>query len=795
MSEAKHLTVGVTGMTCAGCSSRVEKVLNKMDGVEAQVNLTTEKATVNYDPASVTVEDITSKIENMGYGVLTQKTEFDIEGMTCAACSSRIEKVLNKQPGVKQATVNLAAESAVVEYNPNTLEIPDIIGRIKKLGYGANEKSDTGDASENQKEKQVKEMKFKLVLSALLSLPLLVTMLDHLLGVSLPALFMNPWFQFALATPIQFYVGRQFYTGAYRSLRSGGANMDVLVALGTSAAYFYSLYEAFLTIGNPGYMPHLYFETSAIIITLILFGKYLELTAKSRTKTAISKLLNLQAKQARVIRNGEEQMVAIEEVRSGDHLIVKPGEKIPVDGIIVKGRTSVDESMITGESIPIEKNMNADVIGSTMNKNGTVEMKATKVGKDTALASIIKAVEDAQGSKAPIQRLADVISGYFVPIVVIIAVLTFIVWITLVSPGNFEPALVAAIAVLVIACPCALGLATPTSIMVGTGKSAENGILFKGGEHLEQTHKLNTIVFDKTGTITKGKPEVTNFTGDDVTLQFLASAEKGSEHPLAEAIVAYATEKGVDMLDTDDFTAIPGHGIKAAISGKEVLVGTRKLMRDHHIEMSNVDKKMAEYESEGKTAMLISVDGRFSGIVAVADTVKDSAIEAVKQLKEQNLEVFMLTGDNERTAKAIAKQVGIDEVIAEVPPEQKADKVKEIQLQGKKVAMVGDGINDAPALATADIGIAIGTGTEVAIEAADVTILGGELLLIPKAIKMSHATIRNIRQNLFWAFAYNSAGIPIAAAGLLAPWVAGAAMAFSSVSVVTNSLRLKRVKI
>ncbi len=795
MSEAKHLTVGVTGMTCAGCSSRVEKVLNKMDGVEAQVNLTTEKATVNYDPASVTVEDITSKIENMGYGVLTQKTEFDIEGMTCAACSSRIEKVLNKQPGVKQATVNLAAESAVVEYNPNTLEIPDIIGRIKKLGYEANEKSNTGDASENQKEKQIKEMKFKLVLSALLSLPLLVTMLDHLLGVSLPALFMNPWFQFALATPIQFYVGRQFYTGAYRSLRSGGANMDVLVALGTSAAYFYSLYEAFLTIGNPGYMPHLYFETSAIIITLILFGKYLELTAKSRTKTAISKLLNLQAKQARVIRNGEEQMVAVEEVRSGDHLIVKPGEKIPVDGIIVKGRTSVDESMITGESIPIEKNMNADVIGSTMNKNGTVEMKATKVGKDTALASIIKAVEDAQGSKAPIQRLADVISGYFVPIVVIIAVLTFIVWITLVSPGNFEPALVAAIAVLVIACPCALGLATPTSIMVGTGKSAENGILFKGGEHLEQTHKLNTIVFDKTGTITKGKPEVTNFTGDDVTLQFLASAEKGSEHPLAEAIVAYATEKGVDMLDTDDFTAIPGHGIKAAISGKEVLVGTRKLMRDHHIEMSNVDKKMAEYESEGKTAMLISVDGRFSGIVAVADTVKDSAIEAVKQLKEQNLEVFMLTGDNERTAKAIAKQVGIDEVIAEVLPEQKADKVKEIQLQGKKVAMVGDGINDAPALATADIGIAIGTGTEVAIEAADVTILGGELLLIPKAIKMSHATIRNIRQNLFWAFAYNSAGIPIAAAGLLAPWVAGAAMAFSSVSVVTNSLRLKRVKI
>lgn len=795
MNEAKHLTIGVTGMTCSGCSSRVEKVLNKMDGVDAQVNLTTEKATINYNPDAVSAEDITSKIENMGYGVLTQKTEFDVQGMTCAACSSRIEKVLNKQAGVKQASVNLATESAVVEYNPNTLEIPDIIGRIKKLGYDANEKTDANAAAEDQKEKEIKEMKFKLVLSVILSLPLLVTMLDHLLGISLPSILMNPWFQLALATPIQFYVGWQFYTGAYRSLRSGGANMDVLVALGTSAAYFYSVYEGLLTIGNPGYTPHLYFETSAIIITLILFGKYLEINAKSRTKTAISKLLNLQAKQARVLKDGEEQMMPIEEVQTGDHLIVKPGEKIPVDGIVVKGRTSVDESMITGESIPIEKNENANVIGSTMNKNGTVEIEATKVGKDTALASIIKVVEDAQGSKAPIQRLADVISGYFVPIVVVIAILTFTVWITLVSPGNLEPALVAAIAVLVIACPCALGLATPTSIMVGTGKSAETGILFKGGEHLEQTHKLNAIILDKTGTITKGKPEVTDFTGDAETLQLLASAEKGSEHPLAEAIVAYATEKDIEMIDPDDFKAIPGHGIKAEISGKEILVGTRKLMRDHHIDISTAEKEMTKYERNGKTAMLIAIDEEFSGIVAVADTVKETAKKAIQQLKEQDLEVIMLTGDNERTAEAIARQVGIDQVIAEVLPEEKAERVKEIQLQGKKVAMVGDGINDAPALATADIGIAIGTGTEVAIEAADVTILGGDLLLIPKAIKMSHATIKNIRQNLFWAFAYNSAGIPIAAVGLLAPWVAGAAMAFSSVSVVTNSLRLKRVKI
>lgn len=448
-----------------------------------------------------------------------------------------------------------------------------------------------------------------------------------------------------------------------------------------------------------------------------------------------------------------------------------------------------------GESIPIEKDSGAKLIGSTINKNGSIEMEATKVGKDTALASIVKVVEEAQGSKAPIQRLADVISGYFVPIVVGIAILTFIIWITLVQPGHLEPALVAAIAVLVIACPCALGLATPTSIMVGTGKAAESGILFKGGEHLEGTHKLEAIVLDKTGTITKGKPEVTDFSGDEETLQLLASAEKGSEHPLAEAIVAYATENSIDFLDVDHFSAIPGHGIEATISGKNILVGNRKLMNDHQIDTTGYEEKLINYETDGKTAMLIAIDGEYRGTVAVADTIKETAPEAIKQLKDLGIEVFMLTGDNERTAKAIAKQVGIDQVIAEVLPEEKAAKVKEIQEQGKKVAMVGDGVNDAPALVIADIGIAIGTGTEVAIEAADVTILGGELLLIPKAIKISHATIRNIRQNLFWAFGYNTAGIPVAAIGLLAPWIAGAAMALSSVSVVTNSLRLKRVKL
>ncbi|APC49039.1 copper-translocating P-type ATPase [Virgibacillus halodenitrificans] len=794
MSETNHTTLGVTGMTCAACSNRVEKVLNKMDGVKAQVNLTTEKATIDYDPEKTSVDDITKKIENVGYGVLTEKADLDVFGMTCAACSTRIEKVLNKQDGVKLATVNLTTESASIEYNPGLIDVKSLIDKIKNTGYDAKPKAEAKE-KQSYKEKQLKDMKTKLIVSAILTSPLLVTMLVHLLGMGIPDIFMNPWFQFALATPVQFIIGWQFYVGAYKNLKNGGANMDVLVALGTSAAYFYSLYEAFMTIGNPEYMPHLYFETSAVIITLILFGKYLEARAKSQTTNALSKLLNLQAKEARIIRDGKEIMIPASDVVVGDHLIVKPGEKIPVDGIVIKGRTSVDESMLTGESIPIEKDLGEQLIGSTINKNGSIEMEATKVGKDTALASIVKVVEEAQGSKAPIQRLADVISGYFVPIVVGIAILTFIIWITLVQPGQMESALVASIAVLVIACPCALGLATPTSIMVGTGKAAESGILFKGGEHLEGTHKLEAIVLDKTGTITKGKPEVTDFSGDEEALQLLASAEKGSEHPLAEAIVAYATENNIDFLDVEHFEAVPGHGIEATISGKNILVGNRKLMKDHQVDIAGYEEKLVQYEIDGKTAMLIAIDGEYRGTVAVADTIKETAPEAIKQLQDLGIEVFMLTGDNERTAKAIAKQVGIDQVIAEVLPEEKAAKVKEIQEQGKKVAMVGDGVNDAPALVIADIGIAIGTGTEVAIEAADVTILGGELLLIPKAIKISHATIRNIRQNLFWAFGYNTAGIPVAAIGLLAPWIAGAAMALSSVSVVTNSLRLKRVKL
>ncbi|WP_239725123.1 MULTISPECIES: heavy metal translocating P-type ATPase [unclassified Mammaliicoccus] len=794
MANQKQTTVGVTGMTCAACSSRIEKVLNRMDSVDAKVNLTTEKASVSFDPEQSSLKDITNKIEKLGYGVLTEKAELDVFGMTCAACSSRIEKVLNRQEGIEQATVNLTTEQANIEYNPEIVDIKAIIDKIKKLGYDAQAKSEMKN-KETHKQKEIKQMKLKLIISAVLSLPLFMTMLVHLFNVQLPSIFMNPWFQFILATPVQFVIGWQFYIGAYKNIRNGGANMDVLVVLGTSAAYFYSLYEAIKTIGNLEYMPHLYFETSAVLITLILFGKYLEQRAKSQTTNALSSLLNLQAKEARVIREDKEMMIPVEEVVVGDVLRIKPGEKIPVDGKVIKGNTSIDESMITGESIPVEKSIDEALIGSTINKNGSIEMKATKVGSDTALASIVKVVEEAQGSKAPIQRLADVISGYFVPIVVGIAILTFVIWITLVNPGQFEGALVAAIAVLVIACPCALGLATPTSIMVGTGKAAESGILFKGGGHLERTHQLNAIVLDKTGTITKGKPEVTDFTGDDETLQLLASAERGSEHPLAEAIVAYATEKDLTLKDVSSFDAIPGHGIKATIDGNEILVGNRKLMTDAQISVNQVEETLTNFEHQGKTAMLMAVNGQYKGVVAVADTIKETAPEAIKLMQDEGLEVIMLTGDNERTAQAIAKQVGIDSVIAEVLPEEKSNEIKALQDKGKKVAMVGDGVNDAPALVVADIGIAIGTGTEVAIEAADVTILGGELLLIPKAIKISHATIKNIKQNLFWAFGYNTAGIPIAALGLLAPWIAGAAMALSSVSVVTNALRLKRVKL
>lgn len=794
----RTVTLKVTGITCAACSARIEKVLNKMDGVEATVNLAMEKATVQYDPNKYSLADIEAKIEKLGYGVACEKVTLDIEGMTCAACASRIEKGLNRMEGVTSAAVNLATNSAVVEYKEGVTSVEDILEKIKKLGYKGQIRNEEQDDA-GRKEERLKRKQRQLAISIILSLPLLYTMIAHMpfhIGLPMPKLLMNSWLQLLLATPVQFYIGGPFYVGAYRALRNKSANMDVLVALGTSAAYFYSLYEAFRTIGNHEYMPRLYFETSAVLITLVLVGKYFEALAKGRTTEAISKLLGLQAKEATVIRNGEERKVPLEEVVIGDTILVKPGEKIPVDGTVIAGSSSVDESMITGESIPVDKKEGDSVIGATINTNGILTIRAEKVGKDTALANIIKIVEEAQGSKAPIQRMADVISGIFVPIVVGIAVVAFIIWHFFVAPGDLAKALEVAIAVLVIACPCALGLATPTSIMVGTGKGAEQGILFKGGEYLEGTHKINAVLFDKTGTVTKGKPEVTDVLQfQENMLDYAVSAESASEHPLAHAIVAYGKENGIITQPLTQFSALVGHGIEATVNGKHVLIGTRKLMNERGIEIAEHEPTMIKLEDEGKTVMLVAIDGQLAGMIAVADTIKETSKQAITTLKQMGIDVYMVTGDNKRTAEAIAKQVGIEHVYAEVLPEQKAAIVEQLQKQGKRVAMVGDGINDAPALAKADIGMAIGTGADVAIETADVTLVGGDLAHIPKAIELSRKTMKNIRQNLFWALFYNTVGIPVAALGLLEPWIAGAAMAFSSVSVVTNALRLKRVKI
>lgn len=798
--SSKAMQIGITGMTCASCSTRIEKSLNKMEGVEANVNLALEKAKVTIDGERAKPADVVQKIERLGYGVRTQRLDVDILGMTCASCAARIDKGLTRMAGVVSAQVNLATESGTVIFQPGIIEPNAIYNQVKKLGYKAVPKQ---SQAADEKEKELRRKLQKLILSAVLSLPLLYTMIAHLpfnTGLPIPHLLMNPWFQLVIAGIVQFYIGGQFYVSGTKALLNKSANMDVLVALGTSAAYFYSTFEAFRYQFAGLIHPDLYFETSAILITLVLLGKYFETRAKRRTTAAITQLMSLQAKEATVIEDGEERKIPIDQVTVGDLLRVRPGEKIPVDGVVVDGSSSVDESMITGESIPAEKGMNDKVIGATVNADGTLIMKAEKVGKETALAGIVKIVEEAQGSKAPIQRLADSISGVFVPIVIGISAVAFLVWILFVTPGQFAPALVAAISVLVIACPCALGLATPTSIMVGTGKGAENGILFKGGEYLETTQNLQAVLFDKTGTITNGKPEVTdvitlNGAEKEELVALAASAESASEHPLAQAIVNYGKEAIHDLPSADEFKTLAGYGIKAAVSGKKIAIGTRRLMKEERIPYSDAEDHMKKLEAEGKTAMFVAYEGKLQGIIAVADTIKKSSKQAIEELKARGLSVYMITGDNERTAQAIARQAGIDHVFAEVLPEEKAAKVKILQGRGLKVAMVGDGINDAPALATADIGMAIGTGTDVAIEAADITLVGGDLLHIPKAIDLSRKTMRNIRQNLFWALFYNTVGIPVAALGLLVPWVAGAAMAFSSVSVVTNSLRLKRVKV
>ncbi|GMR65726.1 heavy metal translocating P-type ATPase [Bacillus sp. MN7755] len=804
MNEQKEANLQISGMTCAACANRIEKGLKKVEGVhDANVNFALEKTKIMYDPQKTNPQQFKEKVESLGYGIVSDKAEFTVSGMTCAACANRVEKRLNKLEGVNEATVNFALETATVDFNPDEVNVNEMKSAITKLGYKLEVKSDEQDESTDHRLQEIERQKKKFIISFILSFPLLWAMVSHFSFTSfiyLPDMLMNPWVQLALATPVQFIIGGQFYVGAYKALRNKSANMDVLVALGTSAAYFYSVYLSIQSIGSSEHMTDLYFETSAVLITLIILGKLFEAKAKGRSSEAIKKLMGLQAKTATVVRDGTEMKILIEEVVAGDIVYVKPGEKIPVDGEIVEGKSAIDESMLTGESIPVDKTIGDLVIGSTMNKNGFLKVKATKVGRDTALAQIIKVVEEAQGSKAPIQRVADQISGIFVPVVVVIAIITFAVWMIFVTPGDFGGALEKMIAVLVIACPCALGLATPTSIMAGSGRSAEYGILFKGGEHLEATHRLDTVILDKTGTVTNGKPVLTDVIvadgfHEEEILRLVGAAEKNSEHPLAEAIVEGIKEKKIDIPSSETFEAIPGFGIESVVEGKQLLIGTRRLMKKFDIDIEEISKSMEELEREGKTAMLIAINKEYAGIVAVADTVKDTSKAAIARLKKMGLDVVMITGDNTQTAQAIAKQVGIDHVIAEVLPEGKAEEVKKLQAQGKKVAMVGDGINDAPALATADIGMAIGTGTDVAMEAADITLIRGDLNSIADAIFMSKMTIRNIKQNLFWALAYNGLGIPIAAFGFLAPWVAGAAMAFSSVSVVLNALRLQRVKL
>lgn len=724
------------------------------------------------------------------------KIELKITGMSCAACSARIEKRLNKVDGVAKASVNLATERANIEYDMEKVKTADLIKTVDDLGYKAERIENVSqDREREQREKEIKRLRMELIASAILSSPLIAAMIFMLVNIDIPFLH-NEYFQLIISTPVQFIIGFRFYKNAYHALKAKSANMDVLIAMGTSAAYFFSIYNAFFAHSmEMGMMKELYFEASSTIITLILLGKYLEAVAKGKTSEAIKKLMGLKAKTARVIRNGVEEDIPVEDVQVGDIIVVRPGEKISVDGKIIEGDSSIDESMLTGESLPVEKKAGDFVTGATINKFGTFKFEATKVGKDTVLSQIIKMVEDAQGSKAPIQKIADQVSGVFVPAVIVIAIVTFAIWYLVTRELNL--AIVSAVSVLVIACPCALGLATPTAIMVGTGKGAEKGILIKGGEYLELAYKLNSVVLDKTGTITKGQPEVTDIIplGDMDELEIIrlsAIAEKASEHPLGVAIFEKGKSKFGIIPDPSRFQAIPGRGVAAVIEDKTIYIGTRKLMKEKGINIFRIESDIAKLEDEGKTAMLMAVNERVEAILAVADTVKENSKEAIEQLLKMGIDVYMITGDNARTAKAIAKQVGITNVLAEVLPENKAEEVEKLKKQGKIVAMVGDGINDAPALATADIGMAIGTGTDVAMEAADITLMRGDLRSIPTAIKLSKRTMRKIKQNLFWAFIYNIIGIPFAAFGLLSPIIAGGAMAFSSVSVVTNSLSLKR---
>jgi len=825
MTHTKHIELPVTGMTCATCVNVVEKTLGRLDGINrVDVNLALERASVDYDAENITTNDLIDQVRKGGYDVATASIELPITGMTCANCVNTVERGVGRLDGIVDIDVNLATENANVTYIPGTVTRREIIQQIEKIGYGvveADEGEDLEDAERAAREAEIKRQERLLLVGALFTIPLfLLSMLRDFSVLGMWA--HNNWVNYvfwALATPVQFYVGWQYYDGGFKALRNGAANMDVLVALGSSVAYIFSI---LVTIGlAPG---HVYFETASVIITLIVLGKLLEARAKGRTSEAIRGLLGLQAKTARIIRDGDELEIPVDDVLVGDTVIVRPGEKVPVDGVVIDGHSTVDESMITGESLPVEKKPGDGVIGATINRQGLLQFEATAVGRETALAQIVKLVEQAQGSKAPIQRLADKVAAVFVPAVIVTALIVFGIWLAIPS-ADFTTALLRLVAVLVIACPCAMGLATPTAVMVGTGKGAEKGILFKSSTALEQASHLTALVLDKTGTITRGEPTVTDavvaqtvdsrvLAGEPTPispekaqselLRLAASVERGSEHPLGEAIVRYALAHGAVLANVERFNSVTGRGVEAIINRREVLVGNLRMMQEYEVALNGLQSEAERLQNEAKTAMWVAIDGVAAGIIAVADTVKDGSKEAIEEMHRLGLHVAMITGDNRATAEAIAAQVGIDEIFAEVLPADKSEHVKALQAQGHVVGMVGDGINDAPALAQADIGLAIGTGTDIAIEAADVTLMRGDLRSVPQALRLSHATLNVIKQNLFWAFGYNILLIPIAA-GILAPFewapdflrqlspiLAAFAMAFSSVSVVTNSLRLRR---
>jgi Cu+-exporting ATPase len=813
--DRRTLDIHVTGMSCAACAARVEQGLKETEGVdEAAVNFAAERATVSFDSRRIQPHDLIEKVQDLGYGASVERTEIPIKGMTCAACVARVQRAIEGLDGVLSASVNLATERAVVEYVPEQVGLRDFRRAIKEAGYdvlSVQKGEDVVEKERREREAAFRAMKRKLFTGIALSVPVFLLVFWERLGLSafldIPR-YWNYRLQLVLETPIQFWIGWQFYAGALSAARHRSTNMNTLIAVGTSAAYLYSITATFFpwVFEIKGYSAHVYFDTAGAIIVLILLGRVLEARARGHTSEAIKKLMGLQARTARVVRDGTEEDLPVEEVEPGDIVIVRPGEKIPVDGVIREGSSSVDESMVTGESIPVEKGAGEEVIGATVNKTGSFRFEATKVGRDTMLAQIIRMVQEAQGTKPPIARLADKIASIFVPTVMGIATVTFLVWLFFGPAPAFTYAVLNFIAVLIIACPCALGLATPTSIMVGTGKGAENGILIRGGESLETAHKIDAIVFDKTGTLTRGEPSVTDVLGRDgfseADVLFLAaSAERGSEHPLGEAIVRKAREAGASLAEHGAFEAVPGKGIRTEVQGRKVLLGNAALMEHDGVERGGLAGEAERLAGEGKTPMFVAVDGRAAGVVAVADTLKESSLRAVQALGKMGVEVVMLTGDNRRTAEAIAREAGIDRVLSEVLPDEKAAHVRKLQEEGKVVAMVGDGINDAPALAQADVGIAIGTGTDVAIEASDITLIKGDLTGVATAIALSKATLRNIKQNLFWAFAYNTILIPLAAGVLfpfygilLSPIFAAAAMGMSSVTVVSNALRLRKFR-